>query len=465
MRIFRIIILLFLFLSGYSIFAQTVKINGSGKGYANTELRFFSQTDPISKNLMPLFRLTCDEKGSFSCLVPCRGTGIINIKTGLYCFNLQINEGSEYTLRLPDFAPKPAGQEYNPYFAETRLIPDVVNDTNNINNLIRIFDGEYNPVFNLVADLISKNYKRNEIPSIIEKLNNISGSMSPTFNSGFIKFRLIMLNMVAYGMYPGRKEDSVMINQAFIPDNQAYTDLIEQIFSGSFRRFLTGTGKDNYIRAIGESSLPELRSLVLSDGKAVNSQLRDYVILMNLYNEYWSGSIPLENTLLLMTALKEDASSAFISETASMMILQIPAMLSGRIPPDFSLAGTDGKALSLKDFKGKYLLLCFARSDNPSVMEEFSILKMWQNKYPKELAIVTILVDRDFKTASGKMKKYGFGWNFLDGSDADLLEYQYNIKIHPSFILLDTEGKIVANPAPYPSENLEWLVAKKIGKE
>lgn len=464
MRSCKIAILL-LILFNHTIIAQTVRLSGSGQGYGNAELRFFSLTDPISKNLKPLFRISCDENGSFSCLVPCRETCVINIKTGIYCFYIQVNEGSDYNLRFPDFVPKPAGEEHNPYFAETRIIPVVVNDSNNINNLIRIFDTGYNPVFNEVADRISKNYKKNEIPSLIEKLNSISGSMSPSFNSAFIRFRIIMLNMVAYGIYPGRKEDSVMINQTFLPDNQAYTDLVEQLFTGNFRRFLTGPQKDNYIRAIGTSSLKELKSLVLGDGKAVNSQLLDYVILMNLYNEYWSGSIPLENTLKIMMALKEEGSSAFIRETASGMIEQIPAMLPGRIPPDFSLPGTGGKVFSLKDFKGKYLVLNFARSDNLSVMEEFSILKMWQNKYPNELTIVTILGDRDYRSALSKMKKYGFGWDFLDGSDAGILEYQYNIKMYPSFILLDTEGKIVANPAPYPSENLEWLVAKKIGKD
>ena len=38
----------------------------------------------------------------------------------------------------------------------------------------------------------------------------------------------------------------------------------------------------------------------------------------------------------------------------------------GNFPPDFALSNSDGKLMSLKDFKGKYLLLGFVRSDNPS---------------------------------------------------------------------------------------------------
>lgn len=464
MRICKLFIPIFIFLFNYSTIAQTVKLSGSGKGYANAELRFFLQTDPISKNLKPLFRINCDEKGFFSCQIPYKGIGIISIKTGLFCLNIHVSGGADYILRMPDFVPKPEGEEHNPFFAETRLIPEIANDSNNINNLIRIFDTEYNPVFNQVAERVSKNYGKDEIQSLIEKLNKISRSMSPAFNSGFIKYRLIMLNMMAYGIYPGRREDSIMINQVFMPDNQAYADLTEQLFTGYFKRILTGPMKDSYIRAISSSSLPELRSVINSDGKAVNSQLQDYVILMNLFNEYWGGSIPLENTISIMEALKEEGSSAYIRELSALMIEQITEILPGRIPPDFSLISSDGKRLSLKDFMGKFLVLNFAQTDIPASIAEFSILKMWCDKYSEEVSVVTILTDRDFNSALGKMKKYGFNWVFLDGSDSDILEYRYNIKMYPSFILIDTEGKIAANPAPYPSENLERIIARKTGK-
>jgi biopolymer transport protein ExbD len=36
--------------------------------------------------------------------------------------------------------------------------------------------------------------------------------------------------------------------------------------------------------------------------------------------------------------------------------------------------------------------------------------------------------------------------------------------MYPSFILIDSEGKIFINPAPMPSENLEQAVASMVQK-
>jgi hypothetical protein len=449
-------------LFSFSLHSQTVNLKGTGNGYQLAELRFFVQTDPITRSLKPLFRITCDKNGAFSCLVPCKGTSVISIKTGIYNFVLQVREGENLTLGLPDFAAKPEGEDQNPFFAETKIIPDVINDKENINNLIRVFDSQYNPIFNQVAERVSKNFKRKEIPSIIETLNQVSASMSPEFNSSFIKYRIIMLNMVAYGTYPGRMEDSVFINQKFVPDNQAYLDLIEQIFTGYFRNILTGPLKDSFVNSVSNSSLKELKGILLRDGKAVNDELQDYVILLNLTNEYFNNSIPAENVIKLMTALKTDGSTEFIKMLADGLSDRLSATLIGRTSPDFYLKSNDGRQLSLKDFRGKFVIISFSRSNSPATIMEFGIMKMWQDKYSKDLQIVNIVTDSDFTSAYSRLKERGFNWVFLDGSNADLLEYQYNIKMYPSFILLDRDGRIISDPAPYPSENLEAVIISRI---
>jgi hypothetical protein len=67
-----------------SISGQTVFLSGSGSGYENAELRIYLQTDPVTKRLKPLLRITFDEKRTFSCEIPCTGSGIIYIKAGIY---------------------------------------------------------------------------------------------------------------------------------------------------------------------------------------------------------------------------------------------------------------------------------------------------------------------------------------------------------------------------------------------
>jgi hypothetical protein len=106
---------------------------------------------------------SCDKQGSFTCEIPCNRSEIIYIKTGVYNLHLYVTEGSKYELILPDYIAKPRGEEQNPFFIETELIPEVINNQHDVNNIIRAFDSEYNPVFNFVAERVFTNYKKEEI--------------------------------------------------------------------------------------------------------------------------------------------------------------------------------------------------------------------------------------------------------------------------------------------------------------
>jgi hypothetical protein len=459
----RIIFLsaLFLLFSFCSLSGQNVRISGSGKGYAGAEIRIFTLSDPITKSHRPITRITCDEEGSFSVIVSVKGTVTVFIRAGIYTFYLYATEGKEYFLKLADFIPKPAEEEQNPFFEEVKIMPEIVNDTADINNLIRKFDAEYDPAYNRIADRVAFNTRRSDIPAIIEKLNFLSTPGMPELLRDFIKFRMIMINMVGSGEYSGRVEDSVLINKEFVPGNPAYTDLIEQRFSGYFTSVLNGPYRNDFINAITASSLSGLEKVIQLDGKVANNELGEYIILLNLYPSWYDGSIPAENILKIISAVKSEGCSVYIRELAGVISERVLSLYQGYPAPEFSLKDSGGNVKTLAGFSGKYLLLSFTRSDNASAIAEYGILNSWYKKYSANLQVVTILTDNNFTTASARMKSAGFGWTMLDGSKQDMVEYLYNIRMYPAFILVGPDGKTVISGCPFPSENLERSLAVK----
>lgn len=443
-----------------SISGQTVFLSGSGSGYENAELKIYSQTDPVTKRLKPLLRITCDEKRTFSCEIPCTGSEIIFIKAGIYNLHLYVTEGSRYELLFPDYVAKSLSEEQNPFFIETEIIPQVINNQHDINNLVRIFDSEYNPVFNLVAERVFRNYKKEEIQQEISKLDKFSETKDPHFYSDYVKCRMIMLNLVSSSSNQVQTTAAEFINTGFNSENQAFSDLAEQMFSGYFNKISSGPLKDLFNRAVSTESFTELRSVIMRDGKIINMELADFIALLNLNTDYYERNLPGENVRKIISLMISQGETIFIRNIASTMLDKINASLPGNFPPDFALSNSDGKLMSLKDFKGKYLLLGFARSDNPSSLMELGIINMWQNKYIKDVQIASILTDKDFKSAFTKLKNLGFNWILLDGSKRDNLEFNYDLKMYPSFLLLDREGKMIANPCQYPSEDLELTINK-----
>lgn len=457
MKIFKPFIYLALLSLWVSSGGQTITISGSGSGYKNSELRFFVQTDPVTKRLKPLKRVACDENGKFSCEIPMTRSGIIFIKTGIYNLQLFVNEGSDYELLMPDFEARPGSEDQNAFYIETQMIPEVSNNAHDINNLIRAFDYDYNPVFNYVADLVVKNFRKETIPKEISKLDKFSHVEEPSFFSDYVKCRMLMLNLVgASAQCKPIAED--FINSRFSSDNQAYCDLAQQMYSGFFSKFSSGQISDSFNRAISTASYSELKSVILREGKIKNNELADFIILLNLNSDYYTHSLPAENIRKIISIMKSHVESENLKTTASVILERLNSSLPGNLLTDFSLPDTEGRMTSIRDFHGKYVLLGFARSDNPVSQSELGIINMWQKKYVKDIQVVTVLADKNFKPGFTILRNRGFNWIFLDGSKRIDLDFVYDLKMYPSFIFLDREGKIIADPCLYPSEDLESFI-------
>jgi hypothetical protein len=466
MKISRLITtLLIVLLALQSLDGQKIRIQGSGKGYSGTELRFFYQSDPVTKSLVPLLRTDCDTAGRFACEINVKPSEIIIIKTGIYSLSLYIDTISDLEIKLPDFKAKTDEDEQNTFFAETKAIPGVVNDPRNLNNLIRTFDSVYNPVFNSVANRVMYNIGRKDIPSLIEKVNRVSAPANSEYFNEFVRYRLVMLNQVANGEYQGRMEDSVLVNAKFSPGNQAYIDLVEQMFMKYFRYISDGRLKVPFNQAIASSSIEELKKVVMLGGKTTNEELAEYIIIINLFSEYYDSVIPGEKIILFLNELNNSGSSAYIRDLAKMISGSLTALNTGNKPPDLKMKDEQGKWMTLTDLKGKYVLLSFALSDNAFSVSEYGILKTWISKYKDNLFVVTVLRDKDFASGVKRLHNLGFNWIFLNGSDSDIAEYQYGVTMYPSFILIGRDGKILLEPSPFPSENLDAVLGKKIAEE
>jgi len=465
MKTFRFFALLFLslftFLPGM---AQKIWISGQGKGYSNSEIRVFRISDPVTKSHIPVATMVCDTSGRFSFSYDSRPPETIVLRTGIYYLALYVDEAKDMKLLLPDFEARNEEDRQNSFFEETKMVPEVVSDTENVNNYIRKFDLVYDPLFNRVADRIMYNTKKKDIPSLIEQLNSFSATGTPFFKS-YVRFRLMMLNQVASGEYQGRKEDSVLVNQYFHPENRAYSELIEQMFNKYFRSLSSGNLKSQFNSAFISGSPVKMKEVIKKDGKAVNDQLEEYIILVNLFNEYFDSWLQHDKIIEMLNLLRISGSSDYIRKLADSIIIKLNALNDGSVPPGLTLKDESGKMFSLDQLNGKYVILTFATSDNAFSVAEYSILRGWYDKFKKDLAVVTVLRDRDFKTAVKRLQGMGFDWVMLDGSGADLEEYMYDVRIYPSFILLGRDGRIAIRQCPFPSENLEKVFGKRLQDE
>ena len=136
----------------------------------------------------------------------------------------------------------------------------------------------------------------------------------------------------------------------------------------------------------------------------------------------------------------------------------------GQVAPDFIQADPDGKQVSLKDFRGKYVLVDFwaswcgpCRQENPNVVQAFQKYKN------KNFTVIGVSLDRDKPRWLQAISDDQLTWPHV----SDLKFWQnevaklYKVSSIPQNYLLDPEGRIIGKNLRGAA--LEEFLAKTLG--
>lgn len=131
--------------------------------------------------------------------------------------------------------------------------------------------------------------------------------------------------------------------------------------------------------------------------------------------------------------------------------------------PDFTLPGTDGKTYSLKDFRGKTLILDFWATWCPDCREEMPQLLDLQKKLKgrKDIVMVGVSFDTDPAKLEAYVKEQGIGWlqlsDFKSKKESAISE-AYHIQWIPTKYVIGPDGKVLL--ATVMQDKVDALVQK-----
>ena len=118
-------------------------------------------------------------------------------------------------------------------------------------------------------------------------------------------------------------------------------------------------------------------------------------------------------------------------------------MASGQVTaPDFTLNNTEGKPVSLSDFKGKWVILDFWGSWCIWCIKGFPELKEAYAKYDGRLEVVGVDCRESQEAWLAGVKKHELPWVNVYNPEGSTLADEYGVQGFPTKAIIDPEGKI-----------------------
>lgn len=135
---------------------------------------------------------------------------------------------------------------------------------------------------------------------------------------------------------------------------------------------------------------------------------------------------------------------------------------TGKDAPDFEIKDTSGNTITLKDFKGSYLLIDFWASWCGPCKQSLPMLRSITEDYTaKGLKVLGISMDKDKVQWVNSISIDKMTW--LQGSDLkgqsltneDNISFKYEISGVPQFFIISPDGKILLRELGYGEKNSE----------
>ena len=349
--------------------AQTVSIHGSGTGYSGKTVHITIAWNPFITVHEYSNRVTCNEEGSFEQEIPLESPRVVQFETGLYQAYLYMEPGYHYEVDLPEYREKDRDARISPFYQPV-VIPlsvssrtslstrEQVAGSRDINSAIASFDSLFAGVNN---EIIMQRRKglNSSTDSIIRNMESEFKTDTPEFFSTYRRFRygILKLNEGKTGLEALSRD---FLGPAVMEWHPGFVELFRAMFK-DFIFYYSGTPDGKELRTLinRTQDFRQARELILKHPAVWSDTLAEMILLQEFSELFYRGDYHKEAILIMLDSMAGNPVSPDFGIYAAQLKKKLSSLVTGHLPPPFSLEDLDGKLCSLDDFKGKYTYLFF----------------------------------------------------------------------------------------------------------
>jgi hypothetical protein len=443
----------FLLLLILSINASGSELRFSAPEYAGSSFTFYTIPNFLTEKQDIIAEGVVDEKGEFKADFTIESTIPVYSEFGIYKGWFIAEPGNSYTISLP---PKAENTSTNPYFRPKLIHIEIKNcpltaTDRLVDDFTRQYNMEMSPNFNAI-------FYRRSLETADSVISRLQVKFPVSQNIYFEQFKTYTYAKIRYTALiqdPKPVIEQYFVNKPILYYLPEYTELFDKLFT-KYLQYATQQVNDGQKVSImiNAGSYDQLIEwLTTNDG--FDQLLAEAVIIRGIKPLFYSKKFNTVGLFNILQKISETSELTIHKTTSNKIFNELARTMYGASAPELSLLDINGNLVTWDNFKGKYVYLCFTRSDNENFLSHKELMKGFYQKYKDNLSLVIVIEDEDFEKNAAILKADGFEWTVLRGMTRREIYDSYNVRIMPSYFLIDPQGRMAGSAAPWPDENFE----------
>ena len=454
----RRLITLFLSLLVIAANAQSVTITGRSNK-TNTLIRLFVYEDLLNETGILFDQGQTDARGHFILEGKVKQILPARIFVGLESVDLILTPNASYDIEII----VPEQKEQVSYFEKELPTIRVKHATDQgIYRQVIYSEGIIN---SYMTEHFSQIYRGRQL-RYIDSIQNAISREVPDIKSDYVKnhnrykIAAIRLGISTDGGKKIVKE--YYDGQPVLYTQSAYIDLFKELFDGYFN----SASYDSHLLNDAFDKGPDAFKAYLHTDPfmAKNPCLAELVTIYNLqklcYGDRGTSRLAKDH----LNYIKEHTKYAEHKTIIDDFFTKLNHLATGTDAPEFTLKDSNGKDISLADFKDGLVLLQFVDGYSAVTDYQFAELRSLHHQWQDTVQILTIATHEKMDFFKKQFAEKKQDWPLLDLGDNILLLEAYNVRTFPEYILIKRDNKIGEAPAPSPERFLGERVRRLYGK-
>ena len=438
--------------------AQNVTITGRSNK-TNTLIRLFAYEDLVNETGILLDQSQTDAQGHFILEGKVKQILPARIFVGLESVDLILTPNASYDIEI--IVPE---QQDNVSYFEKEL-PNIRVKRATDKGIYRQIIYSEEIINGYMIEHFNQIYRGRQL-RYLDSIQNAISREVPDIKSDYVKnhnrykIAAIRLGISTDG---GKKiVKDYFDGQPVLYTQSAYIDLFKELFDGYFN----SAAYDSHLLndAFMEGPAAFKKYLATDPLMAKNPKLAELITIYNLqklcYGERSTSRLAKDH----LNHLKAQTQYAEHKTIISDFFERYSRLAPGSDAPEFTLNDSNGKAVSLADYKGGLVLLQFVDGVSAVSEHQFAELRNLHYQWRDTVQILTIAPHEKMAFFKKQFEEKRQDWPLLDLGDNILLLEAYNVRTFPEYILIRKGNKIGEAPAPSPERYLEERVRRMYGK-